>query len=120
MINYGLIQKLTEDKQNIESELESKAVGEVEILKRELAQVKTENRTLTNQLSYADTKLREVNKYEARPNTRSRENSLTQNSEKTCLDFRSRESISSIVRGDNMPRTRSKESLTSSLEMAPV
>jgi len=107
----ALIQKLTEDKQNIESELESKAVGEVEILKRELAQVKTENRTLTNQLSYADTKLREVNKYEARPNTRSRENSLTQNSEKTCLDFRSRESISSIVRGDNMPRTSSRESL---------
>jgi len=107
----ALIQKLTEDKQNMESELESKAVGEVEILKRELAQVRTENRTLTNQLSYADTKLREVNKYEARPNTRSRENSLTQNSEKTSLDFRSRESISSIVRGDNVPRTSSRESL---------
>jgi len=107
-----LIQKLTEEKQNLESDLESKVrEGDVEILKRELAQAKSENITLSNQLSYADTKLREVNKYEVRPNTRSRESSLSKNNEKTSLDFRSRESISSIVRGDNMPRTSSRESL---------
>jgi len=110
-----LIQKLTEERQNLQSELDTNVrEGDLEVLKRELAQVKTENRSLTNQLSYADTKLREVNKlYEVRPNTRSRENSLTQNTERTSLDFRSRESISSVVRGDNMPRTSSRESLSS-------
>jgi len=113
----SLIHKLSEEKQNLLGELDMK-VREVresdsEILKRELVQVRTENRTLTNQLSYADTKLREVSKiYEVRPNTRSRENSMSQNSERTSLDFRSRESISSIVRGSNMPRTSSRESLS--------
>ena len=37
---------------------------------------------------------------------------MSQNSERTSLDFRSRESISSIVRGNNMPRTSSRESLS--------
>merc|ERR1719318_2040119 len=113
----SLIQKLNEEKQNLLGELDMKVrearESDAEVLRRELVQAKSENRTLTNQLSYADTKLREVSKhYEVRPNTRSRENSLSQNSERTSLDFRSWESISSIVRGDNIPRTSSRESLS--------
>jgi len=114
----SLIQKLTEEKQNLLAELDMKLreakESDSEILKRELVLVKTENRTLTNQLSYADTKLREVNKFvDVRPTNRSRENSLSShNSERSSLDFRSRESISSIVRGDNIPRTSSRQSLS--------
>eukprot|EP00090_Calanus_glacialis_P017554 TRINITY_DN27292_c0_g1_i1.p1 TRINITY_DN27292_c0_g1~~TRINITY_DN27292_c0_g1_i1.p1 ORF type:complete len:2374 (+),score=944.93 TRINITY_DN27292_c0_g1_i1:864-7124(+) len=113
----SLIQKLNEEKQNLLGELDMRVrearESDSEVLRRELVHAKNENRTLTNQLSYADTKLREVSKhYEVRPNTRSRENSLSQNTERTSLDFRSRESISSVVRGDNLPRTSSRESLS--------
>ena len=59
-----LIHKLTEDKQNIMAELDKKhreaKESDSETLKRELAKIKTENRTLTNQLSYAYNKFREL------------------------------------------------------------
>jgi len=103
-----LIEKL---QKQLDSNSKSNIESEVDVLKKELTTVRNENKKLENQLSYADTKLREVNKmYDARPSTRSRDNSIVQHIEKTSLDFRSRESISSVVRGDTFPR--SKETLS--------
>ena len=69
-----VIKKLKTDNDNINAELklamaridELSKKSETETTKRELVRVKTENRRLTTQLSFADSKLREVNKIETR------------------------------------------------------
>merc|ERR1719336_1707755 len=65
-----VIEKMRVEKENLQVALDE---TNVDGLKREVAKLKAENKNTTNMLNYAETKLREQNKNENRPATRSRD-----------------------------------------------
>ena len=103
-----VIEKMRVEKENLQVALDE---TNVDGLKREVAKLKAENKNTTNMLNYAETKLREQNKNENRPATRSRDTSIGSLS---SLDHRSRDSIGSSLhhRSEIFPRTSSRESFS--------